>query len=123
MNGAQALVAPLVAATLVVLTAVVALPVLLLASGAPRPRNPPLAAVAAAPLLVVRSGSGRWFLNGQPIAEQALARVLRAQRSTASEVRLQASGALSAAAVSSAMAWLRRQSGRAVVLDLPGAAR
>jgi hypothetical protein len=123
VNAALALTAPLVAATLVVLTAVAALPALLLASSGPRPRNPPLVAGAGAPLLVVRSGGGRWFLNGQPIAHQALARVLRQQRGAPSDVRLQASAQLTAGAVSSALAWLRRESGGAVILDLPVGSR
>jgi biopolymer transport protein ExbD len=115
--------APLVAAILVVLTAVAGLPALLLSSRAPLPRHQPLAPVAGAPLQVVRSGAGRWFLNGQPIAEQSLAQVLRQHRGASAEVRLQASAQLSVGAVSSAMAWLRRQSGRAVSLDLPVAPR
>ena len=119
MNGLQVLVVPLVASTLVVLTAVAALPALLLASTAPRPRNPPLGPEAGIPLQVVRSAKGRWFLNGQPIAEAALGRVLQQPRVAQATVRFQASGALPVGDVSRAMDWLRRQSGRPVSLDLP----
>lgn len=119
MTGSQALIAPLVAFHLVVLTAVAGLPALLLASNAPQPRQFAFGAEAGPPLQVVRSGAGRWFLNGQPIAEAALARVLRQRGEAKASVRFQASGRLSAHAVSSSMAWLRRVSGRPVSLDLP----
>jgi biopolymer transport protein ExbD len=119
VNGLQALVVPMVASTLVVLTAVAGLPALLLASTAPRPRNPPLGPEAGIPLQVVRSAKGRWFLNGQPVGEASLARVLRQFRVHQATVRFQASGALPVGEVSRAMDWLRRQSGRPVSLDLP----
>lgn len=119
MNGLQALAVPLVASTLVVLTAVAGLPALLLATTAPRPRNPPPGPEAGPPLQVVRSARGRWFLNGQPIGEVALARVLRQPRVAQAAVRFQASGVLPVGDVSRAMDWLRRQSGRPVSLDLP----
>lgn len=120
MTGALALIAPLVAATLVVLTAVAGLPALLLASAPPQWRNPAVGAVAGASLQLVRSGQGRWFLNGQPIAELALARLLRRQRGFATELRFQPSARLQAGQVSTSLAWLRRESGRPVSLDLPG---
>lgn len=120
MSGALALIAPLVAATLVVLTAVAGLPALLLVSAPPQSRNPAVGAVAGAPLQLVRSGQGRWFLNGQPIAEPALAGLLRRQRGLATELRFQPSARLHAAQVSTSLAWLRRESGRPVALDLPG---
>ena len=119
MTGSLALIAPLVAATLVVLAAVAGLPALLLASAPPQARNPAAGAVAGAPLQLVRSGQGRWFLNGQPIAESALVRLLRRQRGLASELRFQPSAQLQAVQVSTSLAWLRRESGRPVALDLP----
>lgn len=119
MTGALPLIAPLVAATLVVLSAVAGLPALLLASPPPQARNPAVAAMAGAPLQLVRSGQGRWFLNGQPIAELALARLLRRQRGSATELRFQPSARLQAAQVSTSLAWLRRESARPVALDLP----
>lgn len=119
MTGSLALITPLVAATLVVLTAVAGLPALLLASPPPQPRHGAAGAVAGAPLQLVRSGQGRWFLNGQPIAELALARLLRRQRGSATELRFQPSARLPAGRVSSSLAWLRRESLRPVALDLP----
>ncbi len=119
MTAGLPLIAPLVAATLVVLTAVAGLPALLLASRQAQPRNPPPGPETAAPVQLVLGGTGRWFLNGQPIAEDALGRMLRQPRLAQAPLRLQASGRLPAAAVSRAMAWLRRQSGMPVNLDLP----
>ncbi len=120
MTGTLSLTAPLVAVSLVVLTAVAALPALLLASSPPQSHNPAVGGVAGAPLQLVRSGQGAWFLNGQPIAEPALGRLLRRQRGTATELRFQPSARLQAAQVSMSLAWLRRESGRPVALELPG---
>lgn len=123
MGSLPLLITPLLATTLVVLTAVAGLPALLLASVEPRSRPPQQGPLAGAALLLVRSGRGTWFLNSQPIAERPLAQLLRRQRGApATELRFQPSAALPAGAVSSSLAWLRQQSGRPVALELPGAA-
>ena len=122
MIGAAALIPPLLAATLVVLTAVAGLPALLLVSRAPQPRHQQPGPQAGLALQLVRSAGGTWFLNGQPLAEEALGRLLRQSRLALAELRFRPSAALSAAEVASSMAWLHRQSARSVVLDLPGAA-
>ncbi|MFS6827944.1 hypothetical protein [Cyanobium sp. ATX-6F1] len=56
--------------TLVLLTAVATVPELLRANE-PRVNLPP-AKETRAPWVVVRSGGGRWFLNGSPIEAGAL---------------------------------------------------
>ena len=119
MSSSLLLITPLVAAVLVVLAAVAALPTLLLASPAPQPRDRGPQALAGPSLHLVRSGRGVWFVNGQPMAESSLARLLQQQRGVASELRFLTSGQLPAASVSASLAWLRQQSGRPVALDLP----
>lgn len=114
--------APLVAATLVVLTSVASLPALLLANPPPRARTALLGPLAGQPIYVVRNPRGSWFVNGQPMAEPALARLLRQQRRSAFDIRFLPSAQLSAARVSETLVWLRRQSGRPVALDLPAGA-
>lgn len=117
-GGAQLLAMPLVASTLLTCTAVAGLPALLANAQPPRQPRPAAAFAAdgAAVLVVVRSASGHWFLNQQPIAAQALAQVL-AEGSGQGEVRLLASDALSMAELAEAQAWLRRQGRRPVVLE------
>lgn len=118
MNGVAVLITPLVATTLVLLTAVAALPALLLASRPPQPPATIRGPLAGASLQLVRGGQGTWFIDGQPIAAEGLARLLRQQRGGISELRFQPSARLAAGSVSSSMAWLRQQSGRPVVLQL-----
>ena len=105
-----------VASTLVVLTAVTALPALLLGSGEAR-RPAPASLAAAGPVLLVVLGSrGQWFVNGQPMGQEALGRLL--QRSPAAEVRLRPAAPLATAQVGAALGWLERQLGRPVALEL-----
>ena len=114
-HGMAALVMPLVATTLLVCTATAALPAPLAGERDPRSVAAPPGAAEAA-LVVARSGSGHWFLNQQPIAESALAQLLRDGEG---EVRLVTSNALSVSEVVQALAWLRRQGegSRPVVLE------
>jgi hypothetical protein len=121
-TGLIELAAPLVAATLVVLTSVASLPALLLANPAAKAPSADVGPLAGQPLVVVRNRSGRWFVYGQPIAEPALGRLLRQQRRIASDLRFLPSAQLPAAAVSASLLWLRRQSAQPVALDLPAAA-
>ncbi len=122
MIASLTLIAPLLAASLAVLTAVAALPALLLATPSPRPRPPASLAVAASPLQLVRTGRGLWFVNGQPIAEPSLARLLHQQRRSGADIRFLPSAQLPVAHVGASLAWLRRQAGRPVALDLPAGA-
>jgi biopolymer transport protein ExbD len=113
---APALLTPLAASVLLVCTAVAALPALLASGVEPRvpSRFDPL---VSQPLLVVHSAQGRWYLDGQPIAAAALARLLAAADNRDRPVRLLASNSLSIADVSGALAWLRRQGGGSVELE------
>lgn len=135
LNGAAtlspaALVMPAAALTLLLTTAVAALPALLASGQAPRTpatsreRLPaagaPGATEATPPLLLARSGRGVWFLRGQPIAAAALARLLADGTTTgrsAGEVVLLAGADLSLAEVSASLQWLRRHSRRPVRLE------
>lgn len=114
-HGMAALVMPLVAITLLACTATAALPALLAGGREPRSAEtqPP---AAQSSLVVARSAAGHWFLNQQPIAESALALLLRDGEG---EVRLVVSNGLSVSEVVQALAWLRRQGSRPVVLE-PG---
>lgn len=114
-HGMAALVMPLVAITLLACTATAALPALLAGGREPRSAETQLPA-AQSSLVVARSAGGHWFLNQQPIAESALALLLRDGEG---EVRLVVSNALSVSEVVQALAWLRRQGSRPVVLE-PG---
>ena len=105
------------AATLVVLTAVAALPALLLGAAEARRPAPGSLAAAGPVLLVVRGSRERWFVNGQPMGQEALGRLLR--RSPNAEVRLRPAAPLAAAQVGASLAWLERQLGRPVPLELP----
>jgi hypothetical protein len=113
---APALVMPLAAAVLLVCTTVVSLPVLL-AAGVEARRPPAEAAHFRAPLLVARSARGRWFLDGQPIAAAALARLLASPAGSARSVRLLAGDGMTIAEVSHGLAWLRRHAGASVQLE------
>ena len=123
MKASQALIAPLVATTLTVLAAVAGLPALLLASRPPLPRQSAPRPVAGAPLQLVRSGQGTWFLNGQPIARDGLARLLQGFRGSSTELLFLPSARLPVAEVSDSLHWLRRQSGGLVELDLVSGGR
>jgi hypothetical protein len=104
--------------TLLVLTAVAGLPALL---ARPEPRARPSAAASdqdQTALLVVRSRSGNWFLQGRPISADSLAGTLTAARSQG-PVRFLPSDALATGQVSASLAWLRRHSREPVRLELP----
>jgi hypothetical protein len=118
VKPSQALLAPLVATTLTVLAAVAGLPALLLASRSPLPRRSAPRPVAGAPLQLVRSAQGTWFLNGQPIARDGLARLLQGLPGSSTELRFMPSSRLPVAEVSDSLHWLRRQSGGLVELEL-----
>lgn len=121
IDPALVLVAPLVASTLAVLVAVVALPSLLL-QPAPQLRAEP-GVRAGAVLAVARSGRGGWILNGVPIASDGLARLLQGRPRGVVALHFQPSTALTSGEVVAAMAWLRRQSPLPVRLALPGLGR
>ncbi|MEB3199977.1 MAG: hypothetical protein VKK62_05580 [Synechococcaceae cyanobacterium] len=111
----------LVALTLLLCAAVATLPDLVQPR---RPRlhpQPPFAAHAQ-PLWVVRSGQGRWFLAGEPLQPAALLDRLR-RESPQRPVHLLVSSSLSAAETGASLRWLRRQSKRAVLLQLPPGGR
>jgi hypothetical protein len=84
---------------------------------APRLRQPPATASLAKPVWLVRSGSGRWYLNGDPINQADL--VQRLARDPGGDVHLLVSSQLSSAEASRSLRWLRSLGGRAVVLELP----
>jgi len=123
-GGVALLAIPLVGCTLLICTAVASLPALLASAQPPRPAPQPsdltpalaLPTPGAAELVVVRSASGHWYLNQQPIAAPALARLL-AEESGQKPVRLLASDRLSIAELVQAQAWLRPQGPRPVVLE------
>lgn len=118
---AALLLVPLTASTLVVLLAVAALPSLLLQ---PEPRfRPESAAGPGEGLAVARSAQGRWILNGTPLAEQGLARLLQARPRGVAEVRFYPSTGLASGEVASSLAWLRQQTPQPVVLELAGGSR
>ncbi|MFN6133521.1 MAG: hypothetical protein ACK46L_11585 [Synechococcaceae cyanobacterium] len=84
---------------------------------APRLRQPPATASLVKPIWVVRSGSGRWYLNGEPIRDADLAQ--RLARHAGGDVHLLVSARLSSAEATRSLRWLRSHGGRAVVLELP----
>lgn len=111
---APLLALPLVGCTLLTCTAVASLPALLASARPPRPAPQP--SPGDGELVVVRSASGHWYLNQQPIAAPALAQLL-AEGSGQEPVRLLASDALTIAELVEAQAWLRRQGPRPVRLE------
>lgn len=113
---AAALITPLAGSVLLVCTAVASLPALL-ASGV-EPRRPAAAdPLVSQPLLVLRTARGRWFVDGQPVAGDALARLLSAEANRGRPVQLLASNGLRMADVSAALAWLRRHGSGPVRLE------
>lgn len=109
---------PLAATTLLVLLAVAALPSLLLQ---PDPRFlPEPAAGPGDELALARSQQGTWILNGAPLAEQGLARLLQAQHRGAGGIRFQPSAGLTSGEVAASLAWLRRHTQLPVALASPG---
>ncbi len=84
---------------------------------APRQRQPPATASLVKPIWLVRSGSGRWYLNGDPISHGDLAK--RLARAPGGDVHLLVSSQLSSAEASRSLRWLRSLGGGAVVLELP----
>jgi len=128
VSGMLALVMPATATTLVVLTATASLPALLVGPLEPRVRaNQP--AVRAETLLIVRSALGAWYVNGSPLSETALGERLSRQRlrqaqagsqGPSVQLRYLPSPALGSGEVSRSLAWLQRQSGRPVQLQLAG---
>ena len=104
--------------TLLTLTGVALLPVALsqqeprARSGAPEGTQPPW--------FLVRSGTGLWFRNGEPISEANLALQLGTDGRHGG-VRFLPSDALSLQSVSASLAWLRQNSRQPVRLELlPG---
>jgi hypothetical protein len=101
--------------TLVLLSAVATVPELLRVKD-PRVNLPP-AQESRPPWVVVRSGTGSWFLNGSPIQAVVLMSHLKAAPPEGT-VRFLASSALATGEVSRSLAWLRRQSRQPVLLEL-----
>lgn len=112
---------PCTAATLVVLLAVAALPSLLLHPD-PRFRAEP-AAGPGENLALARSQQGTWILNGSPLAEQGLARLLQARQRGVGAVHFQPSAGLTSAEVAASLVWLRQRTPLSVVLASPGEGR
>jgi hypothetical protein len=104
--------------TLVTLTAVALLPIAL-SQSEPRSRSTGPEGTQP-PWFLVRSGTGLWFLNGEPISEANLAVQLKTEASHGG-VRFLPSDALSSERVSTSLAWLRTRSRQPVRLELmPG---
>ncbi len=103
--------------TLLVLTATAGLPALL-AQPEPRARLE-VAPVVSRPLLVVRSATGGWYLAGRSFTAAELARRLPLESGDGALVRFLPSSALASAEVSRSLAWLRRHTAAAVMLELP----
>lgn len=128
MTGLLALVMPATATTLVVLTATASLPPLLV--GPPEPRAQARPSIThAETLLIVRSAIGAWSVNGSPLSEATLGERLRRQRLRLAQagpqvpaVRLHflPSPGLNSGEVRRSLAWLQRQSGSPVQLQLAG---
>jgi hypothetical protein len=115
------LLVPLTASTLAVLLAVAALPSLLL-----KPDPQFRAAPAGAPgegLALARSVRGTWILNGTPLAEPGLARLLQARPPGVEVVRFQPAEGLASGEVASSLAWLRQRTPLPVVLEPSGGMR
>ena len=106
----------LVALTLLSCGAVAVVPDLWI-ERSPRLRARPATASLVKPIWVVRSGSGRWYLNGEPISSPQLAQ--RLGHDTSGEVHLLVSAQLSSAEASKSLRWLRGLGGRSVLLELP----
>jgi hypothetical protein len=104
--------------TLLTLTAVAVLPVAL---SQPEPRSRSTGAERTLPpWYLVRSATGLWFRNGEPISEANLAVQLKTDASHGS-IRFLPSDALSIERVSTSLAWLRDRSRQPVRLELaPG---
>jgi len=128
VTGMLALVMPATATTLVVLTATASLPAFLVPRPeAKAPAKQPLG--RAETLLIVRSALGTWYVNGSPVGEAALGDRLRRQRLRLAQagpqgpsvrMRYLPSPGLGSGEVSRSLAWLQRQSGSPVQLQLAG---
>jgi hypothetical protein len=104
--------------SLVVLTAVAVLPAAL---SQPEPRLRSAAPEGLKPVwYVVRSGTGRWFLNGAAINDASLAGQLQTDSSHGG-IRFLPANTLTSSQVSAALAWLRGRSREPVRVELvPG---
>lgn len=89
----------------------------LLHERSPKLRQRPATASLEKPIWVVRSGSGRWYLDGDPISRSNLTQ--RLARHSGAEVHLLMSAQLSSAEASRSLRWLRSLGGHSVVLELP----
>ncbi len=103
------------ALTLLLCTAVAALPPLLQER---QPRPLALRHTAGPPLWVVRDPRGRWHLNGTPLPAAALARTL-AQGHGRRPVHFLPAAGMPVGEVTQSLTWLRRQAGPVVLLPLP----
>lgn len=86
---------------------------------------PPLERVAAtnrlhgeAPWLIVRSPSGSWYLNGEPLSSSGLARRLRESEQKPRSLLLLPANGRRAAQVADDLRWLRQHSSHPVSLGL-----
>jgi hypothetical protein len=107
----------LVALTLLLCGAVAALPTVV-RDRPPQPRPLPAATAGAERLRIVLGPGQRWYLNGEPIPQAALAARL-ARSTTPPELRFLPSASLPMAAVGESLGWLRRQNRGPVLLELP----
>lgn len=107
----------LVGLCLLVAGATAALPALWLGAE-PRTRPDQPSAAGASRLWVVRGAGSHWFVNGDPISPEALARRLEQDRGR-TQLRFLPSTALPMEEVSRSLRWLRQRHGTAVVLELP----
>ncbi|MEB3265397.1 MAG: hypothetical protein VKN13_02155 [Cyanobacteriota bacterium] len=83
-----------------------------------RPRLPPPQARSLSQAVwLVRAPGDRWLIDGQTLSSDRLA-VLLARQPRGTSLHVLVSSRLTAAEVSEAMGWLRRQRGQAVRLEL-----
>lgn len=107
--------AALVGLTLLVCGAVAAVPFMVRER---RPRAQPAAmGLPLQEVWIVRGPGERWYLDGRPLEQAALARVLRRQPSGA-QLHLLPTAGLSSGDLAAALRWLRQLRGDGVRLEL-----
>jgi biopolymer transport protein ExbD len=109
---------PTLAALVLMLAVVAALPTVLIARE-PIPLPPRAPAPGALPVVLVLTASGDWYADGVPVDAQTLEQRLAA-RGASLVVRFLPSAQLSTADVTASLGWLRRRTAGPVELELVG---
>ena len=109
---------PTLAAMVLMLAIVAALPRVLIARE-PLPLPPRATAPGSLPVVLVLTASGDWYADGVPVDPQTLERRVVA-RGASLVIRFLPSAQLSTADVTASLGWLRRRTAGPVELELVG---